>query len=275
MRHPHDRPARILDGDLRPRAQHVVAPGHDQGDRQQNAGKAEPHHESIPRQDGPVRGVGPTGQLLDLGQHLRVLDRQRHGAPPDHEPAERGERHGNGDEQQYRRRGAVGRVEPQPEVQAEAAVHPHQQQQRALQDGVLGPQPGQLVEVVVLHAEEHVGDARVDDVREQEERNEQPKADLEQLPSRQPQRRPVGKLVERQRDVSDERHHQHERARQRAGDHLPPSLHLVHGPQVDEPDRSVEKMRGRKGEEDQPRADPEALSQVSAEQDVHGYNRLP
>ena len=151
----------------------------------------------------PSRGVGPIGQLLDLGQHLRVLDRQGHGAARDHEAAERGERHGDGDEQQDRRGGAVGRIEPQPEVQAEAAVHPHQQQQRALQDGVLGPQARQLVEVVVLHAEEHVGDARVDDVREQQERNEQPEADLEQLPRRQPQRRAVGELVERQRDVGD------------------------------------------------------------------------
>ena len=66
-----------------------------------------------------------------------------------------------------------------------------------------------------------------------------------------------------------QRHHQHERAGQRAGDHLPPRLHLVHGLQVDEPDRGVEEMRGGEGEEDQPRGDPEALSQVSPQQDVH------
>ena len=33
-------------------------------------------------------------------------------------------------------------------------------------------------------------------------------------------------------------------------------------------------MRGGEGEEDEPGGDPQPLSQVSAQQDVHGYNRL-
>ena len=99
----------------------------------------------------------------------------------------------------HRLGGAVGRIEPQPEMDAQAAVQPDHQQQRALQDGACRPQPRELVEVVVLDAEVDVGDARIDDVGQQQERDQKPKADLEQLPGRKPQRRAPCELVEPER----------------------------------------------------------------------------
>ena len=109
--------------------------------------------------------------------------------PADHEAAQRRQRHDDGDEQQHRLGGTVGRIQAQPVVQADAAVQPHEQQQRALQDGARRPQAGQLVQVVVLHAEEDMRDPRIDDMRQQQEGNSQPERDLDQLPRRQAQRR--------------------------------------------------------------------------------------
>jgi hypothetical protein len=186
-----------------------------------------------------------------------------------HETAECGERHGDGDEQQHGQSGAVGRIEPQPVVDADAAVQPHDEQKRALQDGARRPQARQLVEVVVLDAEVHVRDARVDDVRQQQERDEQPEAELEQFPGGKPQRGAPRQLEEPEPDMRHQRQRQHDRAGQGAGHHLAPRLHFVHRPQIHQADRVVEKMRGGEGEQDQAGGDPQALRDAAPKQDVH------
>ncbi len=267
--HPHGRPAGVLDRHLRPRALHVPAPADVGRNEQQEGAESQTHQQPVPRQQTPVGGVGPVGQLLDAGEHLGALDRLGNGAARDHESAQRRQRDGDGDKQQQRLEGAIGRIEAQPEMDADAAVRPHQQQQRALQDRALRPQPRQLVEVIVLDVEKHVRDARVDDVREQQERDGEAEDELHQLPRRQPKGVAVGELVERQRDVRRQRHHQHERARQRARHHLPPRLHVVHGLQMDEPHRGVEEMRGGEREQNETRGDPEPLRELAPEQDVH------
>jgi hypothetical protein len=71
-------------------------------------------------------------------------------------------------------------------MDAHAAVHPDDDEQQALDDGARRPQLGELVDVDVVHIEEHVRDARVDDVRQQEERDRDTEQDLDKLPARQP-----------------------------------------------------------------------------------------
>jgi len=63
--------------------------------------------------------------------------------------------------------------------------------------------------------------------------------------------------------MRDECRQQDDRARQGAGHHLSPGLHLVHGLQVHQADRMVEKMRGGEGEQDQAGGDPQALCQAA------------
>ena len=205
-----------------------------------------------------------------MRQPLRASDQQRHRPAGHHEPAERGKRHRDGEEQQHRLDGTIAGRQPQPVVQPHAAVHPDHQQQRALQQRAVGPQASQFVEIAILDAERNAGDARVDDVGEQQERDQQAEAELGQLPGRQTQRRASRQLVEGETDMGNERRHQQERAGHRARHHEAPALHGMHRIDMDQPERMIEKVRGRKQEQHEPGRDPEPLQRVSAEQNVHG-----
>jgi hypothetical protein len=209
---------------------------------------------------------------------LRVFDQRRHRAPRDHEAAERRQRHGNGDEKHHGLSSSIRLVEPQPEVNANTTVQPHDHEKRALKDGALRPEPRQLVQVVVVDPENEAGDARIDDVRQQQERNRQSEQDLNEFPGGEPKSRAVRQLHQGERHVRYQCSQQHERAGPGARDHPSPLLHRVHCLEVNEPKRRVEEVRGCEREQDQSGANPQPLGDVATEQDVHlgatSYNLL-
>ena len=240
--------AEILDADLRAVVAQEVADREDGGDDQQDTGEADADPVAVGGKGGAVGVVRPSRQGLDAVQHRRILDELRDGAARDHEAGQRRQRQHDGDEQKHRLRGAIGTAQTQPEVDAHAAVDPHQQQQRALEDGARRPQARELVEVVVLDVEEVVGDARVDDVRKEQERDQDAEAELDHFPGRQAQRGARRDLVERERDVDDEGGGEDDGADDRAGDEQAPALQLVHRFDMHQPDRVVEEVRCRECE---------------------------
>ena len=218
-----DGAADVADRHARPRAHRQPAPGDHGQHRHQHAGEGPSDGATIAGEHLVLRSIRPVGELLDVRQPLRVLDQQRHRPARHHEPAERGKRHRDGEEQQHRLDGAIAGREPQPVVQPHAAVHPDHQQQRALQQRAVGPQASQFVEIAILDAERNAGDARVDDVGEQQEGDQQAEAELGQLPGRQTQRRASRQLVEGETDMGNQRRHQQERAGHRARHHPAPA----------------------------------------------------
>jgi len=120
----------------------------------------------------PIIGhARPMRELLQIVEHARHLDCRGDAGARHDETAECRQRHHDGHRQQQRNGAPVGRVEPQPEMDADAGVHPHDDEQQALRQRARRPQPRELVHVEVVHAEEHVRDARVDDVGEQKKRD--------------------------------------------------------------------------------------------------------
>ncbi len=131
------------------------------------------------------------------------------------------------------------------------------------------PQARELVDVKIVHAEEHMRDARVDDVRKQQERYGEAECHLQRLPARQPQGGAAGELVERQPDVSDERAEQNDRAGPRPRHRPAPLLHVLHPVHAEEAERVIEEVRQDEREQDEPGGEPQPLEDVAAPKDVH------
>ena len=154
-------------------------------------------------------------------------------------------------------------------MNADAAVHPHHDQQRALDDGTGRPQPHEFIEIIVFDAEVSMRNARIDDVREQQERDQQTKRDLNHLPWLQAQRRARGEFVERKHDMGHQSGQQDNGARSRPRHHPLIALHLVHHLDVDEADGVIEKMRKRESKQHQAGNQPRLLQGISARQNLH------
>ena len=133
----------------------------------------------------------------------------------------------------------------QPVVEADAAVHPHDQEQRAVLQGQRRPDVAELPGVGVVGAGKARRTAVEDHVGDQKQRDGEAGGDLRRLPERQPPGEPLGRscraraaMWTRKADKQDDR------ARPRARDRLAPALHGVHRLQADEAQRVVGEVCG-------------------------------
>jgi hypothetical protein len=135
------------------------------------------------------RGVGPVGGSLEGGEGGGVGGAQRHLAALRDDAEHSRERQQRRGDEQVGADPAIAARQAQPVVQAEAAVHPDEEQQHRLLDHDVGPDLAQLVGIgrstlistpsragLRIDAEGEVRDARVDDVRQEQERDRQPGA---------------------------------------------------------------------------------------------------
>ena len=269
QRHAHDGPAAVGHLDL-------AAGG--------TAHAAHDRHQQRQREQHQERGAQAVMQRLEPGDGHRVgrarhrlqpvpgagLDEARRHLPPGHREARQcahGKRHG--EPQQHGLQAAIPPGEAQPVVQADAAVHPHHQQEERVLPGERRPDVAELVSVGVVGAGEAGRAAVVDDVGDEKERDGEAGQDLRRFPDGQPPRQSARDLVERQRDVDEEGGQQHARAQPRARDDFAPRLHALHRLQADQAQRVVEEMRGRKREEDEAGRQPQTLQNITACQNVH------
>ena len=137
-----------------------------------------------------------------------------------------------------------GRLEGQPFVEAKAAMSPNHNEKQALQSRARRPKPGEFVEVGVLDTEKDARDARVNDVREQKERDCDAQAKLRKLPGGKTQCGAHCEFVEAERDMGEKRQRQDRRARPGARDRPAPMLHIVHQFKTDETGGVIQKMGG-------------------------------
>ena len=263
------RTAGVSDRHLRPELARQIAEQQIEGDDGKDAAELDARQRPEPRERVGCGGPRPLRDVLQAFVDARHLDRRGDAAARHDKARERGDGDQDGERNEDRQRAPVGGIEAQPEVDAEAAVHPHEDEQHALHDGAHRPQLGELVDVDVVDAEEHVRDARVDNVRKEPERDQKTERDLHELPQWQPQRDAAGELVERQRDVDDERTQEHDGAGCRAGDGPAPLLHRLHPVEAHEAQRVVEEVGRRERKQDEAGDQPQSLEHVSAPEDVH------
>ncbi len=268
-RHAHRRATAI--GHLDPRARGTPHDAH-QGNQQ---GQSEQGEECLAQ---PImQGRQPVGRcaMRRAGGRLQFLPGAGLGDLGGHLPACHGEagqgsnRQRHGERKQRLARVLVPGGQPQPVVDADAAVHPHHQQQRAVLERERGPDIGKLVGIGVVGAGQAGGAAIEHHVGDEEQRDREPADDLRGFPDRHLPGEPGRQLVEREQDVGDECAEQDDGAGPRARHHLAPVLHRLHRIDADEAQRVIEKMRGGKGEQDEAGCEPQPLQYVAACQDVH------
>ncbi len=223
-----------------------------QGDESLRGGRVRRARDSL--QLVPRPGLG------DLCCHLPA----RHG-----EARQRRHRQRHGEREQDLPHQRVPRRQAQPVMDADAAVHPHAQQERAVLQRQPRPDVGELPGVGIVGAGEARCTTVVDHMRDQKQRDRQPGGDLRRLPERQLPGEPLGDPAERQQQVDQKRGEEDDRAGPRARHGLAPALDGVHRLQADEAQRVVGEMRGGEEEQDEAGGEPQPLLEIAARQDVH------
>ena len=92
-------------------------------------------------------------------------------------------------------------LDPQPVMQADHGVQPHDDEEKRLHQRAGWPQQPELDRVGGVHAVEGAEPAGRHDVRHTKERDPEPERNLSSLPGRQAPRAAVDELPERQADV--------------------------------------------------------------------------
>ena len=189
------------------------------------------------------------GRIVDQG-----LD--RHAATVEAEQGQRRDQHRDGEHEVAHAR--IERLEPQPEVDAEAAVDPHDQQQHGLEHAEAGrpdPELQQLLGVSLVGAEQGLRAARAEHVVDEQERDGEAEHELGCLRAREAEAAPREQRPEAERHVGEQGGIEHDRARQRAPDthDLEAELHRL---DRDVAERVIEKVGGHEGEQHEPGREP-------------------
>ena len=240
---------------------------------EQGRGEAE-QHPPFGRVD--PGGPGRIGPVLNGSQALEP-SRLGHGhgaqlAAAVGEPDQRQDRQEHGDGQQPRLGGEVPRAQAQPEMNADAAVQPDDDQHHALARRPVRPQRVQHIGIAVVDPEQLMGAAGAEHVDHQPERDQEAERGLDQLPRRHPQAAPAPELAQRERHVGRERrveeHGSGERAPYRCED---PAAGLHRRERVDA-ERVVQQMRAGKRHQHQARGQPQLRCDVGTGR--HDYGQL-
>ena len=137
-------------------------------------------------------------------------------------------------------------------MQPDDRVQPDDHEQQRLLEGGIRPQAAQYDVVGVVAAVEAAVEARRRDMRGDEQRDGEAEGDLHRLPRSHAPGAAAGQLPEGKADMDGGGPIEQERARPGAPDLDAHGLRRLHGVQGDMPERVVEKMRQREGEQDEP-----------------------
>ena len=178
-------------------------------------------------------------RLLADGREFPQLDA---GAP---EPEQREQGHDDGDRVEHAQRVAVAAAQPQPVVEPDQQMDPDDDHEQRLPDHRHRARPDARNDGVIrrIRFQQGVGDARAEDVRNQQQRHRQPEDQLGELPRRHPQRLAYPQRVEAEQRVDDQRAVEHHRARHALPDRRQHFQQPVLGVDRDDAERVVEEMR--------------------------------
>jgi hypothetical protein len=223
---------------------------------QADGGETQQEVELKPIEAGDLRLVGK------VDRRGRGIEPAGHGHQPvdllpgPHEAEQRQHRDQQRGGEQVRRGGRIPRLQAQPEVQAEAAMHPGDDEA----DGLAQPDhrrehPGRQHDeaVGVVGVEQLVGHARAQHVQHHERRHQQPEHELRRLPGMHAHGAPPVERPEGEREMRRQRAVEDRRAGRVAPQRQEPQARRLLRLERDEARGMVEEVRREIGEQDHAR----------------------
>ena len=234
------------------------APGEERGGERRGQDGERPR--ALVQEDG-VLGFGPDAVRGRMArQPDRVLRRLQRplAALVIAEQRERGQKHG--DRKKQLLRAGIKRLEPQPEMDAEAAVNPDDQQQNRLQragNRRADPEFEQFLRIALLEPELAQRDAGADHMLGQQERNGEAEDELGRLQPRPPEMAPLVERPEAEAHMGRERKVKDRRARRRLPNELLDRKAALHRGDRNVAERVIGEMQRHIGIEDEAGREPD------------------